>query len=553
MVRPLALVLLLAAAAPAQFIYGLNIHGKLTLNGTLLDSLPSAFDASNGMSPLERWWDLGIHGPDRIAMRLDGRVQKNGTKLFELPVAIGSNAIFAWVSLVVDLNGGVHMLRQDGEIALDGVATVIYPLGNSFFTRMAVDDSGTPYAIRGDGQAFKGTSTAVAGTYTASITGEPPDGTTVTTLWVDVAVDQLNGQLVALRADGKLFQISLGSLGSTGGTADGTQGPPAAVELAVLPFPVTPTQGDLYSRLVFANGEWRALRADGEVFSQASLVSPQVDYAGDGLSGEQLFSTMVFDGTDMRAVRGDGAVFQNLQGGTALFNLIGTDYRALATGTEPPDLSKFKNPPPKTATYKLLVPEGQTASLPILVSDIELLSDDLVVTENPDKPLPLGATFLEVDDGLGHKTRTIEWDGTQPVGTYKCPLMVADAKNKPVKFNEVIKVVALDSNPDNKNKAPKPLKPKTVQALVDHEVRIPVFGLDLDGDPLTFSVNPEKEPYKTLGATFDTETNEFVWTPTFDDIGTIHPTISVTDGTKTVKFTLGVKVISSLIFAPETP
>jgi hypothetical protein len=547
--RPLVLALLLAAAAPAQFIYGLNIHGKLTLNGTVLDSLPSAFDASTGGGQLEQWRDLAIHGPDRIALRLDGRVQKNGTKLFELPVAIGSSAIFAWVSLSVDPNGGVHMLRQDGERALDGVATVIYPLGNSFFTRLAVDDSGTPYAIRADGQAFKGTSTAVAGTYTASITGEPPDGTTVTTLWVDLAVDQLNGELVALRADGRLFQISLGSLGTTGLT-DGTQGPPAAVQLAVLPFPVTPTQGDLYTRLVFANGEWRALRADGEVFSQASLVTPQVDYDGDGLSGDKLFAAMVFDGTDMHAVRGDGAVFENLSGSNPLFNLIGTDYRALALGTEPPDLSKFKNPPPKASTYKLQVLEGQAASLPVLVSDIEKLADNLTVTENPDKPLPLGATFLEVDDGLGHKTRTIEWDGTQPVGTYKCPLMVTDDApgHKPVKFIETIKVVALDSNPLNKNKAPKALKPKTVQALVDHEVRIPVFGIDLDGDALSFSVNPEKEPYKTLGATFDTDTNEFVWTPTFDDIGTIHPKISLTDGTHTVSFTLSIKVVNSLIF-----
>ena len=152
---------------------------------------------------------------------------------------------------------------------------------------------------------------------------------------------------------------------------------------------------------------------------------------------------------------------------------------------------------------------------------------------------------------LGH--RTIEWDGTQPVGVYKCPLIVDDGVTTPVKFVETIKVVALDTNPDNKNKAPKGLKPKTVLALVDHEVRIPVFGIDLDGDPLTFSVNPEKEPYKTKGATFDTKTNEFVWTPTFEDIGVIHPKIQVTDGTKIVTITLTVKVVNSLVFETEEP
>ncbi len=541
MFRPLALVFLLAAAASSQFIYGLNESGKLTLNGTVLDSLPSNFDPDTGSFQLEKWAALAVHGPDRYALRLDGRVQKNGTKLFQL-LALGTpTAIYAWIDLVADAGGGIHMLRQDGQRALNGAAVVTYPLGSSpavSFVRIAVANDATAFTLRADGAVFRGTSTQVAGQFPITAPFNPTDPAKV---WLDLAVDEDNGNLLALRADGRLFRIALADVG--------TDPAPTALEEAILPFPSSPDTSDVYSRLVVADGGWLVLRADGSVFSPASLVEPQVDYAGEAVEEGDVFVRIAFDGTDLFAMRRDGVVFQNQEEEDAVFNLVGGGYRGLAIGTEPPDLTKFKNPKPKASTYKLLVIEGQTASVPVLVSDIEKLPVDLIVTTNPDKPLPLGATL--VDDGLGG--RTIEWDGTQPVGTYKCPLIVDDGVNKPVKFTEIIKVVALDDNPDNKNKAPKGLKPKTVQALVDHEVRIPVFGVDLDGDALSFSINPEKEPYKTKGATFDELTNEFVWTPTFDDFGTIHPKIQVTDGFKTVSITLGVKVVNGLIFETEDP
>lgn len=542
-IRPLALVLLLAAAAPAQFIYGLNEAGRLTLNGTLLDSLPSNFDPDNGQFPYEKWLDLDIDGPDRYAMRRDGRVNKNGTKLFQLAPVTNGVVVFLWHQMIVDAEGHVHMMRQEGQRALDGVPVLTYPNGSSFFTRFALDVTGVAYALRVDGTVFKGTSTAVAGKF-GSVPPAPPDGTGPLNAWIDIAADQANLQLIALRADGKLFKIPLEDVGKDGD-------PPVATELALLPFPeppAVPAQKDLYTRLAVALGEWRVLRSDGAVFSQDSLLQPQVNYAGDGMVSDEFFASLTFDGTDMRAMRGDGIVFQNLEPTDFVFNLMGVNYRDMAVGTEPPDLTKFKNPRPRASTYRLQVLEGDTASLPVLVSDIEKLPVDLVVTTNPDKPLPLGATL--VDDGLGG--RSIEWDGTQPVGVYKCPLIVDDGKTPPLKFTEVIKVVAADTDPE-KNKAPRGLKPKTVMALVDHEVRIPVFALDLDEDPLTFSVNEAAEPYKTKGATFDTMTNEFVWTPTFEHIGVHKPVIKVTDGTKTINIVLGVKVVSSLVFETEPP
>ena len=69
----------------------------------------------------------------------------------------------------------------------------------------------------------------------------------------------------------------------------------------------------------------------------------------------------------------------------------------------------------------------------------------VVVTVNPDVPLPAGVTFQELDDGLGHLTRTLEWDGSGPVGTYVCKLIVDDGVTTPKKFATKIKVIAADS------------------------------------------------------------------------------------------------------------
>ena len=540
--RPLALVLLLAAAGRAQFVYGLNIQGKLTLNGTVLDSLPSGFDPSTNANPTERWWDLEVVGADRYALRLDGRVQKNGAKLFQLPMATNGAE---WIDLDATANG-VHMLRQDGERALAGTAVVTYPFDQSIFTALAVQVVGstdTAFAMRGDGTIFSGTSTTAVGKFTASGLSDPPDGTTATTFWTDLAVDADNAQLLGIRTDGHVFKIAIADLGST--LTD--TGPTAGVPEATLPPPTsTSDSSHFYSRIAVTGGSWRVLRFNGEVYSPASVVTPLVDYDGTGTTTADFFVALAYDGTDLFGLRSDGKVYENLDTSNTLFNLVGDNYRMVALGTQPPDLSHFKNPPPKASPYTVTVVENAAVSVPVIVSDIEKLSDNLVVTTNPDKPLPAGATFSEIDDGFGHLTRTIEWDGTQPIGTYKCPLMVSDGVSKPHKFIETIKVVAADTDP-LKNKPPKVAKVKPVQALVGHEIRIPILATDLDGDALTFSVNDAKSPF-TLGATFDTLTNEIVWTPTFDDIGTVHPKVLVSDGIKTSSVSVTVKVVNSLVF-----
>jgi hypothetical protein len=407
----------------------------------------------------------------------------------------------------------------------------------------------TIFALRIDGAVFSGTTTTPVAKFVAS-TGEPLDGQFPTSVWIDIALDTVGGDLLALRADGQLWKVPLADVGAD---AEGT-GPPGGTQVAALPFPpvtppLIPPLSDFYTSLAVANGNWRVLRADGAVFTAASVVTPLVDYAGSG-TGDQDFLSLAANNDDTFAVRDDGLLFKNVEDTDPLLNLTGSDFIALAIGTVPPDLSNFKNPQPKASPYVPTVLEGNPLSVPVIVSDIEKLSDDLVVTENPDFPLPTGVTFQEVDDGLGHLTRTLEYDGSLPIGKYPCKLIVDDGETKPKKFTTNLKVLAADVDP-LKNKPPKPIKVKPVQALVGFETRIPIMATDLDGDALTITVNTDKYPFNAAGgATFDEKTNEFVWTPTFENIGTAHPKFLVSDGTKTKSLSITVKVKNPLIFEP---
>ncbi len=571
--RTLVLALLLAAppAAAQEFIYGLNMQGKLTVNGTVLDSLPTAFDPDTGLNKYEKWFGLDVVGPNRYALRIDGRIQKNGKKLYQFQAATDGLNVYVWRGFDATVDGvdpeinHVHALRQEGLLNTDGVDVVTYPRESFFFTQLAVRDvlgEDTVYVLRSDGTIFTGTSTSAVAKFTAAETGEPGDGSVAQTVWIDIAVDPLLGELLALRADGELwkeqfFDIDAFIAGSGGGTiSDGVPpAPPSGQEVAELPFPLVPGGEDFYANLEVALSEWRVLRADGALFTDDSVLEPFVDYAGTGNTGtDENFYGLALSGTDIWALRDDGLVFKNDEESDPILNLTGADYTGLVLGSEPPDLTNFKNPPPKASPYTVKVLEGEAVSVPVIVSDIEKTSDDLVVQENPDVPLPPGATFVEVDDGMGHITRTLEWDGTQPAGTYPCKLTVDDDDDpltKPEKFTTKIKVLAADIDP-LKNKPPAPSKVKKVQALVGHEIVIPILAEDVDGDAVTISVNTEKKPF-TLGATFDDVTNTFSWTPTFDHIGNHSAKFKVTDGTKTKTLTVKLKVKSSLIFEEPEP
>jgi hypothetical protein len=562
--RTLALALVLAAPAAAQqFLYGINMAGKLTVNGTVLDTLPTEFDEDSGQNPFERWFGLAVSGPDRYALRLDGRVHKNGKKLYDLNPATDGTLIFLWRNILATDNAHVHLLRQEGLLNTDGVDVVTYPRGTFFFTQIVARDilgADTVYALRSDGSIFTGLTTNPVAKFTASTTGEPADGASIPTSWIDLSINTAAATLVALRADGELWSETLTNIDAFAtGTGDGDPptGPPGGVQLAALPFPaLNPNETDLYVNLEIAENVWRVLRTDGALFTPASVVEPLADYAGTGSdSNAENFLGLLADGTDTWALRADGLIFKNEEEDDPILNLVGTDgSTALALGTEPPDLTNFKNPLPTPSPYTAKVLTGETLSVPVLVSDIEKTSDDLLVELDPNVPLPAGVTFQEDTDKDGHVTRTLEWDGSGPAGTYPCKLTVDDdddPETKPKKFTTKIVVLDPDLDPE-KNKLPVPSKVKKVQALVDHEVVVPVLATDKDGDTVTISVDTEKKPF-SLGAVFDDVSNTFSWTPTFDDIGSYSVKFKLTDGIKTKTLTIKVKVVSSLIFEEPEP
>ncbi|MBM3985518.1 MAG: hypothetical protein FJ296_07510 [Planctomycetes bacterium] len=560
-VRTLALCLALAAPAAGQeFLYGLNVHGKLTVNGTVLDSLPTDFDPDTGQFDVQQWLALDVVGPDRHALRYDGRLHLNGKKTQQFAMGLDGTTLYGWRSLDATDNA-VHLLRQDGLRVKDDASVVTYPRGNFFFSALlaqTVQDADTLYALRSDGSVYSGTSTNPVARFKAAVGGEPADGAEIETRWIDLSLDTVPTKLYALRADGRLWSVSLADVAAF--IAAGSGDPPGGTQVGALPFPAADaTFADLYHRVAYGDGTWRVLQATGAVYTSASVLDPLVDYAGDGFDAGA-FLALATSGADAWALRADGFLFKNEAAGEEILDLAKSDYGGwiagppftvgadvLAVGSEPPDLSSFKNPQPKAAPYKVTLRELVPASVPVLVADVEKLPADLVVTEDPDAPLPAGVTFEEADDGEGGLLRTLEWDGTAPAGTWPCRLIVDDGVTKPRKFTTTIKVKPADLDP-LKNKPPVPAGIKQVLALVGHEVRIPILADDPDGDALEITVNEAKYPFTEEGAAFDTVTDVFTWTPTFDDIGVKSVKFFVSDLVKTKTRTVKVKVISPLIF-----
>src|SRR5262245_30001905 len=100
----LFLFLLLPAAAAQPFVYGMNEKGRLSINNTLLDSLPGDFDPDSLpiQDPEDAWLDLAVDGADRFALRLDGRIFKNGALYSNsLPFAFGSPNTDFWDAISV--------------------------------------------------------------------------------------------------------------------------------------------------------------------------------------------------------------------------------------------------------------------------------------------------------------------------------------------------------------------------------------------------------------------------------------------------------------------
>ena len=144
-------------------------------------------------------------------------------------------------------------------------------------------------------------------------------------------------------------------------------------------------------------------------------------------------------------------------------------------------------------------------------------------------PLPAGAGF----DPL---TRFFAWTPAyDQSGTYKVTFAVADAGSPPLQASEEVTITV-----GNVDRAPTlgPVGGKT--GKVGATLTFALTGSDPDGDALTFSADGLPR-----GASFDSATRTFSWTPAADQMGKHTVTFSVSDGTLSATEAIDVDVSSA--------
>ncbi|HKB15872.1 MAG TPA: hypothetical protein VKF62_07390, partial [Planctomycetota bacterium] len=271
----LFLFLLLPAAAAQPFVYGMNEKGRLSINNTLLDSLPGDFDPDSLpiQDPEDAWFDLVVTGADRFSLRLDGRIFKNGVLYSNsLPFAFSSPNTDFWTSLSVTPTA-VLALRENGQLGINGALSFDFTRDDFRFLDVVGLDPNI-YTLRTDGKVLENQSNTAKfqfdGPEFPSGSGAD-DGEIFDTEWMAMAIDPVSGDLFALRRDGKIFRGNLPA-GAVGG-----------VSVGALPEPSVPvTDDERYIDLEFDTaGTWYVLRGDGKVFTSANLNVPLVDLPGD--------------------------------------------------------------------------------------------------------------------------------------------------------------------------------------------------------------------------------------------------------------------------------
>jgi hypothetical protein len=560
----------LARGGETAIVYSLNDRGLLTIGGTVLENLKSKFDpgVNPPANPNERWVDLLVDGPDRYVLRGDGRIQFNGTKLRTLPTVGG---LSEWRRLSLGNDGTLYALRFDGTVAADDDASQIYPPLLIAFTDILTQTGGffgtgaDVFALRADGTIFGSTfdSPGIQLLGGNGIGDNPQDGLLDTT-WIRLVPDPSTQEVLALRVDGKVHKfapadfdassgIDPGDVDPGGGIGGGSgiglamgageggppEGPPAGVLVAELPFPTAAPLfvSDFFVDLaVDDDGTWYVLRTDGAIFRMDDHLVPLVDLPGDGLDPAKAYVDLEIKDGKFWALRFDGLLYTDVSG-EPFTDLNKKRYVRLRLATEGPDLSNFKNRKPVTAVYKTTLVEGEAVVIPVIITDVEKLAEDLEVNVDLSK-LP-GATW-------DAEARTVSWPGGT-AGKYQFVVSVNDGLLKKAKANKYqVRVVPADTDP-LKNRPPNPVKIKTLQGLVGFEIVVPVYATDRDGDPLRYLWDETKGIF-ALGATFDEKTNTIRWTPAFDDVGKWKATVNVYDNVKIKPIKLKFNVVNPLIF-----
>jgi len=416
-------------------------------------------------------------------------------------------------------------------MAQDGTCVTQLTQNGFLFTTIFTGPTGT-WSLRADGAAFSNTTLANTFAFTA---GPGLDGLGEglgdDTMWMSGAIGS-DMKVYALRRDGKIVRGDL----ITG------MDPSPGTLVAALPTENSATDSNLYADIAFVEaGEWIVLRGNGELYQEPNSLTTLIDFGASGSTFVDLLplpTSKSFGTTDVSfmALRKDGKIYRETSE-DEVGDLPKSGYGTLGLSLDPPDLTTIENPPPEVAKWTAQAISGTSITVPILATDTADASEDLEVTVDT-ATLPVGVTY---DEGA----RTITW--ADPVkGSAKVKFTVSDGVNKPVNATMSIKASDPDDNPD-KNASPKVSKVKNVQGLVGIELSLPILAVDPDGDALTITVDDTLEPF-TLGATFDAGTNTFLWAdPALSSIGKYKVQFNVSDNVKTVKLSVTIEIVSSLL------
>jgi hypothetical protein len=533
-----------ARTEEAFYVYAQSAPGSLSVNGTLLDDMPGDLVVDTAGDEVDNeqhaWIALSVEGDRRYSLRRDGVVRADSAKLYQLPV----KEDWGWVAMAV-ADGVVYGLRSDGLVTANTSTVVDLPTNGFYFRRIAVHD-GHVFALRSDGSVFLDASTTAVYRFVA---GRGPasglnDGLAADTIWVALAVAPDAPYVYAMRSDGAIMR------GSTVGIGCGVSGLPGET-VAALPFVYDPDadgDGDLdhypllddaYADLEFlADGTWVALAGDGRIYGTANPVAPIVDLAGAALELEDAYSDVAVSGNSFWAVRSDGYAYRG-DAEAPRITLPGDSYGRIVVSTLPPDIGDTDEHPPKCLVYATKTVVGTPIEIPVMATDVETRSADLVVT-----PTKLPSDSSGSAATWDAASRVVRWDAPNVAGSYKFKCKVADAVNT-VEFVFTIEVKSVDTTAENKG----PLLPSLTggKPIVGQPFSFTVVTDDRDGERVTVSADLASYPFNA-GATFDPATRRFDWTPTADDQGERTVEFELTDGIATKTLTVVLNVKNGLIF-----
>ena len=523
---------LIGPQLPAEvYLYGLNAVGKTFINGNQVDRLPGDFDTDYpGYNTEESWADLLVDGSDRYALRRDGVLAKNGVKVAKFPYDDDDG--WYWTSMAID-TGTIFAIKQNGQVYAGGLEVAKHKRGDFYFTRLVRYDGNT-YALRSDGNVYRNNEEDPLFKFRAGEgVWDENDGRESDTLWVDMMASPLAGPYIyALRADGSIFRGNLDN-------------PIEAGEIVIgLPYPNdSMNYSKLYWTFAFdGEGKWMTIQRNGTLYREPTGVDEVIDFQGSGDDDDNTFLDLLWWNGYVFALRSDGRVYADLLGPEdILINQDGGWHVKFAVSTEPPTFSDDNNSAPFVTKVKVTRITGQNLRLPIIVTDAETHTEDLIIT--PELPLPEGSAY-------DAETRTFLWNNVGPKGNYTFAFTVNDGTNKPKTYKYKVKVKDPDDKPD-KNKKPYLPKFKKPVAMAKYEFRLPIITADPDGDPVSVTADHTIYPFNA-GAYYEISSGDFVWTPDAGDIGKFTVPLVISDGEneKTLKIKLEVR---APLIPPDLP